>query len=121
MSCDPKPVFIRKEINGPIIAALLTIIGYSINNTIVIFDRIRENSSSAVNRKGLGCLVNRASSDPGDHQHQHHHLACIVGSVSFGGRRSGDFTLALLVGLVAGTYSSIFIAGPLDRLASAAR
>lgn len=108
-------VVLGKEINGPFIAALLTVIGYSINDTIVVFDRIRENLQFSPSRKDLVRLVNESI-----HQTLTRTintsittLIVVMALFLFGGTTIKDFTLALLVGLTAGTYSSIFIASPL--------
>ena len=108
-------LLLGKEINGPIIAALLTIIGYSINNTIVIFDRIRENLQSSPNRTDSARPVNESvqQTQARTINTSITTLLVLLALFLFGGTTIKDFTLALLVGLVAGTYSSIFIAGPL--------
>lgn len=105
---------LRTEINSPFIAAILTIIGYSVNDTIVVFDRIRENWRErereplpvVVNdsiRQTLGRTVNTSGTT----------LLAIGAILVFGGRTTRDFALALSLGVVAGTYSSMFIASPL--------
>ncbi|MBN2179639.1 MAG: protein translocase subunit SecF [Deltaproteobacteria bacterium] len=102
-----------KEFSLPIIAALLTIIGYSLNDTIVVFDRIRENLRK-VRRQELAGVVNssinqvlsRTILTSGT-------TLLVVGALFFlGGAVIHDFAFALLVGVVVGTYSSIFIASP---------
>jgi preprotein translocase subunit SecF len=102
-----------KEFSLPIIAALLTIIGYSLNDTIVVFDRIRENLRK-VRRQTLNEVINssinqvlsRTILTSGT-------TLLVVGALFFlGGAVIHDFAFALLVGVVVGTYSSIFIASP---------
>jgi preprotein translocase subunit SecF len=104
------------EISAPIIAAVLTIVGYSLNDTIVVFDRIRENlkvkqkESSAflsIVNKSLNETLNRT----------------IITSVTtlivvtilffFGGEVLRSFAFALIVGILIGTYSSVFVASPI--------
>jgi preprotein translocase SecF subunit len=109
----------RIEINSPFIAAILTTIGYSINDTIVIFDRIRENLKYRRNRT-IGEVVNDSINES--------IIRCINTSTTtlivlislfiafnyfVGGMDLKVFALALLIGVISGTYSSIFIAGPL--------
>ncbi len=106
--------FYNVEITIPIIAALLTIIGFSVHDTIVIFDRIREN----ILRRGmakfnetvnwsLNQTVGRSVSTVFTV------LLVMVSLFFFGGETLKYFSLALIIGMVAGAYSSIFIAGPL--------
>jgi preprotein translocase subunit SecF len=102
-----------KEFTLPIIAALLTIIGYSLNDTIVVYDRIRENLKK-IRRQSLGDVVNssvnqvlsRTILTSGT-------TLLVVGALFFlGGAVIHDFAFALLLGVIIGTYSSIFIASP---------
>ncbi|MCC6026927.1 MAG: protein translocase subunit SecDF, partial [Caldimicrobium sp.] len=106
-----------KEINLLFITALLTIAGYSLTDTVVIFDRIREvilrgdklNFISLVN-KALNEVLSRTIITT---------LTTLFGSVAFllfGGVVLRDFALALTLGFIVGTYSSIFIASPLLML-----
>ncbi|MGE5529910.1 MAG: protein translocase subunit SecF [Patescibacteria group bacterium] len=106
---------LRKEIDATIIAALLTIIGYSINDTIVVFDRVRENMRSRRKGQGFDELVNesvlqtmRRSLNTAATTVLAVLVLYLVGSESI-----KDFCLALIVGITAGTYSSIFVAGAL--------
>ncbi|MGD9551826.1 MAG: protein translocase subunit SecF [Candidatus Caldatribacteriota bacterium] len=104
---------LQKEITIPVIAAILTIVGYSINNTIVIFDRLRENLKLkprtaleeiidlSINQS-LSRTINTAFTT----------LLPVLALYFFGGTLS-DFAFVLLVGITIGTYSSICIAGPL--------
>jgi SecD/SecF fusion protein len=101
-------------INNPFIAAVLTIVGYSIMDTIVIFDRIREN---------LGVMKKSKLEELIDHsinQTLGRSLMTSVGTISaiiplciLGGETIRNFTLPLIIGIIAGTGSSIFIASPL--------
>ncbi|MBS3982867.1 MAG: protein translocase subunit SecF [Dethiobacter sp.] len=102
------------EVNGPFIAAVLTVLGYSINDTIVIYDRVREN---------LKTRRKEALADVVDSSIRQSLIRTINTSVTtiivittilvFGGITLYPFMLALLVGVFFGTYSSIFIASPL--------
>jgi preprotein translocase subunit SecF len=103
-----------KEINTAFIAALLTIIGYSINDTIVIFDRIRENMK-LMHKTPFEQLANSAVIDtlPRSINTSLTTLITILAIYLFGGASIKIFMLALFIGMFAGTYSSIFVASPL--------
>lgn len=108
--------FTQKQIDSSFVAAILTIIGYSINDTIVIFDRIRENLKLHFRKNGdVGEIANKSI-----HQTltRSIYTVCTVLFTTFalyifGGETTKDFSFALLVGFISGTYSSIFIASPL--------
>ncbi len=102
-----------KEINLAIIAALLTLVGYSLNDTIVVFDRIREDRK-LLRRRGLMEIVNRAINETLARTVLTSGTTLIVTLVLvfFGGSVIHDFALALTIGVLVGTYSSIFIAAP---------
>ncbi|MEK7663853.1 MAG: protein translocase subunit SecF [Patescibacteria group bacterium] len=106
--------FYNAEITIPIIAALLTILGFSVHDTIVIFDRIRENilkrggsSFSETVDWSLNQTVGRSISTVATV------LLVMFALFFFGGDTLKWFSLALIIGIGAGAYSSIFIAGPL--------
>ncbi len=104
----------NKEFTLPIVAALLTIIGYSLNDTIVVFDRIRENLKKL--RKGaLRDVVNVSINETLSRTILTSLTTLVVVVVLFllGGGVIHDFALALLVGVIVGTYSSIFVASPM--------
>lgn len=103
-----------REVNTPFVAALLTIIGYSINDTIVIFDRIRENMK-LMRRVPFIELANKAVVDtlPRSINTSLTTLVTILAIYFFGGASLKTFMLALFIGMAAGTYSSIFVASPL--------
>lgn len=104
-----------REFNLPIIAALLAIVGYSLNDTIVVYDRIRENQDEAKAGDTLRGIINVSIND------------CLSRTIltsvttflavfaiqSYGGGIIENFAFAMLIGVVAGTYSSIYIASPL--------
>ena len=105
---------LNKEFSLTIVAALLTIIGYSINDTIVVFDRIRETARKNI-RQSLGEIINNSINQTLSRTILTSLTVFIVLVVLFllGGEVLHDFAFALLVGVVVGTYSSIFIASPI--------
>ena len=104
------------EIDQAFIAALLTVIGYSINDTVVVFDRIRED---------LGIYTNKTTDDVINIALNNTFSRTIITSLTtlfgvlilflFGGESTKGFAFALLIGIIVGTYSSIFIATPIVR------
>jgi SecD/SecF fusion protein len=102
-----------RQVSLTIVAALLTIVGYSVNDTIVVFDRIREDlrkdpktdfktlCNIAINRTLSRTILTSATT-----------LVAALALFVFGGGAINDFALAMVIGLVVGTYSSIFIATP---------
>jgi len=100
----------QREISLPVLAALLTIVGYSINDTIVVFDRIRETRAKGI-RKGQnwGNLVNVALNQTLSRTVLTSFTVFLSALVLllFGGEVLHDFSFALLVGVVTGTYSSV--------------
>ncbi len=104
------------EINTAFIAALLTIMGYSINDTIVVFDRTRENlANHKHSSKTFAELVNTsvAQSFARSVNTSLTTILALVAVMIFGGETTKPFVLALIIGIVTGTYSSIFVASPL--------
>lgn len=102
------------EITIPIIAALLTVLGFSVHDTIVIFDRIREN----IVRRGMGEFEDTVNGSL--NQTLGRSLSTVFSTLIvlfaiyfFGGETLKYFALALIIGITSGAYSSIFIAGPL--------
>jgi len=104
-----------REINSPFIAALLTIVGYSINDTIVIFDRIREKIRLYRGRGDFAELNNEAVLEtlPRSINTSVTTLLPVLAILFLGGSTLVTFMTALLVGMLSGTYSSIFVASPL--------
>lgn len=101
------------EIGVPFIAALLTILGYSVNDTIVVFDRTRENLSKASGEfeEIVNSSVNQTIS-----RSLNTSLTTFLALAAvyyFGGETTKYFMLALMIGIIAGTYSSIFVASPI--------
>ncbi len=103
-----------KEFTLPVLAAFLTIIGYSLNDTIVVFDRIRENIrlmrkekleviiNSSINQTLSRTLLTSVTT-----------LIVVLALFIFGGEVIHNFSFALMIGVIVGTYSSIFIASPI--------
>lgn len=106
--------WLGKELDGVFLAALLTVIGYSINDSVVVFDRIREQRRGRSNEP-LAAVANDAclQTVPRTLNTGLGALFILVGLYFLGGETLTDFALALLVGIVVGTYSSIFTAAPL--------
>jgi preprotein translocase subunit SecF len=104
----------RREFNLTAIAALLTIIGYSVNDTIVIYDRIREDMGK-YKGKPLPEVINIAVNDTLARTLLTSFVTALslVGLLVFGVGEIWDFAMAMLVGIVVGTYSSVYIASPL--------
>ncbi|MFI3269013.1 MAG: protein translocase subunit SecDF [Rikenellaceae bacterium] len=104
------------EVNQAFIAAILTIIGYSINDTVIIFDRIREfitlypkrdldeNINNAINSTMARTLNTSGTT-----------MVTLLAIFTFGGETIRGFVFAMLIGIVVGTYSSIFVATPVAR------
>ena len=106
--------FLSYEINLSIVAAVLTIVGYSMNDTVVIFDRIRENlrkyskisiadiSNTSMNETLSRTLITSITT-----------LLALFSIYIFGGAILKGFSLAMIIGVIVGTYSSIFVATPI--------
>lgn len=105
--------FFNTEINTPFIAAILTVLGYSINDTIIVFDRVRENLPKSsenfmntINKSINQTLVRSINTSFTT-------ILALLAIIVFGGNSIRDFVLALAVGIFIGTYSSIFVASPI--------
>jgi len=105
--------FYGVEINATFVVAILTVIGYSVNDTIVVFDRTRENLpkstgtfgetvNSSINQTFVRSINTTITT-----------LLTLIAVYFFGGESIRDFVLALIIGIFCGAYSSIFIASPL--------
>ncbi len=103
-----------KEFTLPIIAALLTIIGYSLNDTIIVFDRIRENLKKQ-HRQPLNWILNRSVNETLSRTllTSGTTLVVVICLLVLGGGIIHDFAFAMTVGIVVGTYSSIYVASPI--------
>ncbi len=104
--------FYGVEVNTPFIAAVLTVLGYSVSDTIIVFDRIRENLpksqedfENTVNRSVNQTLTRSINTSFSA-------ILALLAILFFGGSTIKDFALALAIGIFIGTYSSIFIASP---------
>ncbi len=103
----------HREINLPTIAALLTLVGYSVNDTVVIFDRVRENlrlkrgeELEALMNSSINQTLSRTIITSGTT------LVVVLSLYIFGGDVINTFAFVLLVGIIVGTYSTVFIASP---------
>jgi preprotein translocase SecF subunit len=98
----------------PMVAALLTIIGYSINDTIVIYDRIRENRKLTTGRLQYFDMINRSVNQTLSRTllTAGTTLLSALALYIWGGHVINDFAFTFLVGVITGTYSSIYIASP---------
>ena len=106
--------FLAYEVNLSIVAAVLTIVGYSMNDTVVIFDRIRENlkkyskisiteiSDLSTNQTLSRTLITSVTT-----------LLALFSIYIFGGAILKGFSFAMIIGVIVGTYSSIFVATPI--------
>jgi len=103
-----------KAIDLPIIAAILTVVGYSVNDTIIVSDRIRENTRR-MSRDKLGKVINMSINQTLSRTiiTSLTTLLVVIALFFFGGGVIHDFAFTLMVGVIVGTYSSIFIASPL--------
>jgi len=105
----------RVEISLPTVAAILTVVGYSLNDTIVVFDRIRENLNKKGGRREDPIrLTDRSINEvlPRTVLTSMTTLAVLFSLLILGGAVIRDFTIVLILGVVIGTYSSIFVASP---------
>jgi SecD/SecF fusion protein len=102
-----------REVTSGTVAAFLTILGYSLYDTIIVFDRIRENMPR-MPRAAFSQIVNRSMSEVLTRSlaTSFSTLLAVVSLLVFGGTTLQDFAFAMLVGIASGTYSSIFIASP---------
>jgi len=105
---------LNKEISLTVIAAILTLVGYSMNDTIVVFDRIRENVK-LLRRESLSEIVDRSINQTLSRTVLTSGLTflTVLSLYVFGGEVLHGFSLALVIGIIIGTYSSIFIASPM--------
>lgn len=120
-------VLLRVEVNSMFIAAVLAIIGYSINNTIVVFDRVRENlrkqAKDSINENELKEIVNTSIKETMARSIYTSltTLLPVIALLIMGSREILTFNVALIVGIIAGTYSSLLIAGRLYVLFASKR
>jgi preprotein translocase subunit SecF len=109
-------IVLHKEITLSTIAAVLTVVGYSMNDTVVIYDRIRENLSKH-RGKSFSQIINLSVSETLSRTilTSGATMLSMVAFFVWGTGVIKDFALALVVGIVAGTYSSIYVAAPLTE------
>lgn len=107
--------FLNIEIGAPFIAALLTILGYSVNDTIVVFDRIRENILRRGHTFDFADVINKSVAETYVRSLNTSltTLFALIAVFIFGGATIQYFALTLIIGIAVGTYSSIFLASPL--------
>ncbi|MBI4619959.1 MAG: protein translocase subunit SecF [Desulfobacterales bacterium] len=103
-----------REFTLPVLAAVLTVVGYSINDTIVVYDRIRENLRKMAGKK-LELIINSSINETLSRTILTSSTVLFVVAALFilGGSVIHDFAFALIVGVIVGTYSSIFVASPI--------
>lgn len=103
------------EIDQHFVAAILTVIGFSMNDTVIVFDRIRENFRLATKGTSDTVIVNRAINDTLSRTVMTALTVFLVILILFlfGGEVTRGFAFALLIGVIVGTYSSIFVAAPI--------
>lgn len=107
-----------KEIDLNVIAALLTLVGYSLNDTIIVYDRIRENIAAIKNKENkptMGEIINLSANQTLARTLMTS-LTTLVACLSLyllGGSVINDFALTMLIGILVGSYSSIFVASPI--------
>ena len=104
----------HRTFSMPVVAAVLTLIGYSINDTIVVFDRIRENKKLTAGKLSYFDLINRSVNETLSRTilTAGTVFLCSIALYGFGGRVLNDFAFCFVVGVLTGTYSSIYIASP---------
>jgi preprotein translocase subunit SecF len=105
----------NREITLPVVASILTLIGYSVNDTIVVFDRIRENLRLSYKTKSFEDIVNGSINQTLSRTILTSVTVFIVTLILYlrGGEVINGFAFGMLVGVITGTYSSIFVASPI--------
>ena len=105
----------NKDVDLTIIAALLTIVGYSLNDTIIVYDRIRERARNADKSENFEQTINRSVNETLSRTilTAGTTLITVACLYFFGGAVIHDFALAMIIGIVVGTYSSIYVASPI--------
>lgn len=108
-------IFMNVQIDGLFITALLTVIGFSVHDTIVVFDRIRENSRYYAKKMTFGEIVDASVNQTMARSINTSFttLLTLLALYFFGGATTKDFVLAMALGIIIGTYSSIFFASML--------
>ena len=108
-------IFMNVQIDGLFITALLTVIGFSVHDTIVVFDRIRENSRYYAKKMTFGEIIDASVNQTMARSINTSFttLLTLLALYFFGGTTTKDFVLAMALGIIIGTYSSIFFASML--------
>ena len=106
-------VLTGREVNVPVLAAILTLIGYSLNDTIVVFDRIRE-TEHMYSERGIRFVINKAINDMFERTliTSGTVFASALSLYCFAGGTVSDIAFAMCIGIIFGTYSSIYVAAP---------
>jgi preprotein translocase subunit SecF len=106
--------YMNIEISVFVVGAILTVIGYSMNDKVVVFDRVRENLKST-KRESLYDLLNRSVNEtlPRTVMTGSTTLACLLALLIFGGEVIRPFAWIMIFGIIIGTFSSIYVASPL--------
>ncbi|MDY6821558.1 MAG: protein translocase subunit SecF [Deferribacterota bacterium] len=104
-----------REMNITVLAALLTVVGYSVNDTVVIFDRIRENIKNTKKKEAIGITINRGINETLSRTilTSGTTLLSLIALYIWGGAVINDFAFTLIIGILVGTYSSIGVASAL--------
>ena len=108
-----KGIYFDTTVDSLFITAILTVIGYSVNDTIVVFDRIRENMRFLAKKFSTNEIINASINQTivRSINTSATTLFTLLALYFFGGSTIKEFVLAIIIGIVAGTYSSIFVAG----------
>ncbi|MBR2068426.1 MAG: protein translocase subunit SecF [Candidatus Gastranaerophilales bacterium] len=108
-----KGIFFDTTVDSLFITAILTVIGYSVNDTIVVFDRIRENMRFLAKKFSTNEIINASINQTiaRSINTSATTLFTLLALYFFGGATIKEFVLAIIIGIIAGTYSSIFVAG----------
>ena len=107
--------YLGYEVDTLFVTAVLVILGFSVHNTIVVFDRVRENLRHAAGRKPFVEIVGESISQTFTRSMNTSATVILALAILYivGGSSTAHFTLALIIGIVAGTFSSVFIGSPL--------
>jgi len=103
-----------REFNLVVVAALLTLVGYSVNDTVVVYDRIRENQRTP-KKEPLEAVINRSINQTLSRTvlTSGATMLVVVALFFLGGEVLNTFALTLIIGIIIGTYSSIYVASPI--------
>jgi preprotein translocase subunit SecF len=104
----------QREFNLVVVAALLTLVGYSVNDTVVVYDRIRENQRTP-KKEPLETVINRSINQTLSRTvlTSGATMLVVIALFALGGEVLNTFALTLIIGIIIGTYSSIYVASPI--------